>query len=165
MRTGKNCLIFDGAKIGNSECLEMEDDVTIHDFVMLNAGKSTFIGRGSQINAGTVIAGGGVLNIGRYVTIGYNCTILSGTDTPLGKFMCDSKQASERHIVRGTIDIADRAFIGSNSLICVSRKNRIIRIGEGAVIGAGSRIFKDVEPNMIIIPKQEFLVKERQKPF
>jgi acetyltransferase-like isoleucine patch superfamily enzyme len=63
--------------------------------------------------------------------------------------------------INGSIVIGKGAYIGSNSVICVSKRNPHIHIGDRAVIGALSYVDHDVEANTIIRPKTTFEIKKR----
>lgn len=158
---GEKIRIYPTAKIIKPENLELGSNVTIGDFCFINAGKHTLIGDNSQLNAYSSIIGGGETNILNDVCISYYAILLSGTDTPHGRFMVDAKPLSQRKVVRGKITIKSGAFIGAHSIITVSEKNPDVTIGSGAVIGAGAYIDKDVPSNTIVIPEQKLIFKPR----
>ena len=136
-------LIYDTAKITRDTVVELGEDAWIGDFVFINLGKLT-LGRCSQVNAFASLTGGGKVEIGDYSVIGYGVRIISGTDTPEGRYMADKAALQDRRIVRGTVRIGDNCFIGANSVICVSQKNPNIDIEDRAVIGALSYVDRSV---------------------
>jgi len=131
-------------------------------------GQFTFIGarnltmkEGSEIGPCVVIAGGGNVTMREHSTVNYHCTIIPGTFITEGEYMNDvvyDKSVS----VEGSIEIGAGAYIGSNAVICVSRKNPHIHIGERAVVGSLSYIDHDVEANTIVHPKMVFEVSKRR---
>jgi len=138
--------------------------------IMLNMGKNTFLGSvivlipkltmkdGSQIGAGTVLAGRDEIILEDNVVIGYNCTLLTASDTPKSLFMNDATPENKRAIRRGPIICKKNSFIGSNSTIMPG-----VTIGKYAVVGSGAYIGKDVPDYTMIIPKQKFTVKFRKQ--
>ena len=146
---GKDTIVYPTAKLVNVSNLELGENVTIGDFVFLNAGKRTILGDNSQLNAHSNIVGGGETLIGKDVTVGYGAVILSGTDTPKGTYMVDARSLSERAVIRGKIEIHDGAFIASQVIICVDEEHPNIGIGKDSVVGALSYVSKDVPPNVV----------------
>jgi len=51
----------------------------------------------------------------------------------------------------GNVTIGDHAFIGAGAILRNGSKNRPLRIGEGAVIGMGAVITKDVPPFTTVV--------------
>lgn len=137
--------------------------------ITLIMGKNTFMGSvivlvsklvmhdGSQIGAGTVMAGRDEIILEENVVVGYNCTLLTASDTPKSLFMNDAAPESKRAIRKGPIICKQNCFVGSNSTIMPG-----VTIGKFAVVGSGSYIDKNVPDNTIIIPKQNFTVKLRR---
>jgi acetyltransferase-like isoleucine patch superfamily enzyme len=160
-KVGSNPRIHPGAKLANVSNLELGAEVTIMAHTFVNAGNQTSIGARSQINAGAILAGGGVVEIGEDVTIGYGALLLSGTDSPEGRFMNDLQAISQRAVRRGKIIIGDRAFIGSKAVISMNKEG-IVEIGAGAVIGSGCYIDKNIGPNLIIHPTVQYDVRKRK---
>ena len=131
-------------------------------------GQFTFIGarnltmkEGAEIGPCVVIAGGGNVIMREHSTVNYHCTIIPGTFATEGEYMNDvvyDKSVS----VEGSIEIVAGAYIGSNAVICVSKKNPHIRIGDNAVVGALSYVDHDVEANTILHPKISYVLKKRR---
>ena len=99
----------------------LADGVRVGNFVEV---KKAFIGRDSKVNHLTYI---GDAEIGADVNVG------AGTIT------CNYDGAHKHKTI-----IEDRAFIGSNTALVAP-----VRVGEGATIGAGSAIAKDVPANSL----------------
>lgn len=109
------------------------------------------------------VSGGGDVSIGPHATVTFGVRLIPATFTTEGEYLNDNVYAREPklcEIVRGHIIIGPGAYIGSNAVICVSKRYPVIVIGAHAVIGALSYIDKDVPPN-IVHPKQNMWRKDR----
>ena len=134
--------IYETVKIAPGVKLELAEDTFIGDFCFINV-KRLVLGRGSQINSGSRIVGGGEFIAGQYCVVGYGVTVLTGTDT-LAPLMADAAPEEKRRIVRGRIELGDNVFIGSGSVVTVSKRCPNLKIGSNAVIGALSYVDRDV---------------------
>ncbi|MDO8618355.1 MAG: acyltransferase [Candidatus Daviesbacteria bacterium] len=96
----------------------------------------------SQINSGSKLIGKENIFIGKHVVVGYNCLLMTSTDS-IAPRMDDGSPENMRKIVSSPIRIDDYAYIGSNSIICPG-----VHIGNHAVIGAQSYVkkFSDIKP-------------------
>ena len=137
---GKNCSIGDFAFVV-PRVLEMEE--------------------GSQIGPHAIVSGGGEVYLKKYCVVGFGATLIPATDTKEAKYMCEAGPEEDRDIIRGSITIGENAYIGSRSVICVSRRCPDIVIGKGAVIGSLSYIDRSVPENTIIRPDIKYIVKKR----
>ena len=142
--------------------LDLAEDVIIGDYVFAYL-KSLKMGRGAQINAFSSLTGYGIVEIGEYAVIAYGVRLITGTDSPRGRFVADAVAESKRHIIRGSIKIGKNCFIGSNAVVCVSERCKDIVIGDNSVIGSLIYIDKSLPPNTIILPKQELTRKKRKR--
>ncbi len=104
-------------------------------------GGSICIGNNSTLNANTLIIGGGKVNIGQGVLIAGNCVIVASNHN-FSK--CDVPIASQG-MDNGYIDIEDDVWIGAGVEIVSN-----VRIGRGAVVGAGAVVTKDVDSYSIV---------------
>jgi len=136
-------LVYESARISPKTIVELSEDAWIGDFVFVSLEKLT-LGRGSQVNPFASLTGGGKVEIGDYSVIGYGVRMISGTDTPEGRYMADRAPARDRRIVRGTVRIGNNCFIGANSVITVSMKNPNINIEDNVVVGALSYVDESV---------------------
>ena len=119
--------------------IHIGDKVFLHDGVKLSAwgtdqhaeikiGSNTYIGDRTEIHSGKSVI------IGSNCDISWDCCIM---DRDYHKFCSDSETYKE------TV-IEDNVWIGCNVLILKG-----VRIGEGAVVAAGSVVTKDVPPRTL----------------
>lgn len=141
-------LVYESARISPKTVVELGEDAWIGDFVFVNLEKLT-LGRGSQVNAFASLTGGGKVEIGDYSVIGYGVRVISGTDTPEGRYMADRAPLQERKIVRGTVRIGNNCFVGANSVVSVSLRNPNINIEDNVVVGALSYVDESVPARTI----------------
>ena len=122
--------------------IEIGERVYIDSFVRIRpvgGDGNIVIGDDCFINAGTVIFSGNGVQIGKWVLIAPNCTIV-----PTNHEM-KSANTTIRHQgflpSKGGIVIEDDVWIGANTTILDGAQIR-----QGAVIGAGSLVTKEVAP-------------------
>jgi len=101
--------------------------------------------RGLEIGRGSIIGDKAILDARNGIEIGENVNLSTGVsiwteqhDHRDPYFRCNSDSSFK-------VTIKDRAWIGPNVIILHS-----VTIGEGAVVGAGSVVTKDVEPYAIV---------------
>ncbi|AAD36696.1 bifunctional N-acetylglucosamine-1-phosphate uridyltransferase/glucosamine-1-phosphate acetyltransferase [Thermotoga maritima MSB8] len=147
-----DCEIGNNVKITRSECFKsvIEDDVSVGPFARLREGtilkKSSKIGNFVEIKKSTIGEGTKAQHLS-YIGdafVGKNVNVGAGTIT------CnyDGKKKNPTFI-------EDGAFIGSNSSLVAP-----VRIGKGALIGAGSVITEDVPPYSLGLGRARQVVKE-----
>lgn len=120
-KMGKGVYIMEGCKILNPQGIQ--------------------IGDYSGINHHTDIGGRGGLVIGKYVMIGPYCQII----TALHQTSDWRKPISEQGIYCNEVIIEDDVWIGTHVVVLPH-----VKIGKGAVIGAGAVVTSDVEPYSIV---------------
>jgi len=131
----------------------------IGQFVFIGC-KKLVMEEGAEIGPLAVLGGGGNIHLGKYSTVNYGAKLIPGTFVTDGEYMNDAIPERSHHIV-GSIVVGEGAYIGSNAVICVSKKNPNIIIGRFAVIGALSYIDQDVAAYTIIHPYQTLHRKEK----
>ncbi len=105
---GEGAIIYPLAKIVRGEQLRLGDHSTVDDFVYLDAGIHTVIGRYVHIGNHASVIGGGELEVGDYAVIATGARILTATDTFHGGARMSTHLPEEfRHVVRGKVAIAD----------------------------------------------------------
>jgi acetyltransferase-like isoleucine patch superfamily enzyme len=108
------------------------------------------IGNNCGLNAFLHIWGQGGVVIGNNVMIASHVSITSLTHDYLEQDMRHS------NIIKKEVIIEDNVWIGSGAIILPG-----IRIGRGAVIGAGSVVTKDVLQNTIVVGNPSRVLKTR----
>ncbi len=118
-------------------------------------GENTFIGGSDLICSTRIIVGTDVL-------IAWGCTIVDHNSHAI-QFSLRSNDVSEwmagrkdwTHVEQKEIMICDKAWIGFNSIILKG-----VTIGEGAIVGAGSVVTKDVPPWTIVGGNPARIIRE-----
>jgi len=155
---GEECVIGPGARIRNSvihngvlieqatvrEC-ELEDGVTVGPYASLRPGSRLLAGSkvGTFVETKMTILGKGS-KVPHLSYIG-DAEIGDGVNVGAGSITCNYDGA-EKH---GTV-IEEGAFIGSDTMFIAP-----VRIGKGAVTGAGSAISKDVPDGALGLERNE----------
>ncbi len=101
------------------------------------------IGDGSIICAGNIITTN--IRIGRHVHINLDCTI--GHDAVLGDFTTISPGVH----ISGWVHVGARVYIGTGAVIINGTAESPLRIGDGAIIGAGACVTKSVESSTTVV--------------
>lgn len=113
-------------------------------------GRKVFLGDGVILNFGTLLDGRVFeIRIGKDVSIGPEASILTLGHDPQSREFGDKG---------GKVVIGDRAWIGYRAIILPG-----VTIGDGAVVGAGSVVTKDIEPFTIVAGNPAKMIGERRK--
>jgi sugar O-acyltransferase (sialic acid O-acetyltransferase NeuD family) len=104
-------------------------------------------GEGCIVCAGNILTA--QIDVGAHTIINLACTV--GHDTTIGRIVTLSPGVN----VSGRVTIEDEAFIGSGAVL-IER----IRIGAGAVVGAGSVVTKDVPPRVVAVGVPARVIKQ-----
>jgi len=163
LKVGRGTKIYEPVAIVDEDHeIVIGKNCCIGQFVFI-APKKLVMMEGVEIGPLAVLGGGGDIILGQYSTVNYGAKLIPGTFTTEGKYMNDAISEKSK-VIRGSITIGEGAYIGSNAVVCVSRKNPHIHIGNFAVVGALSYIDQDVPPYTIIHPHRSILVtKSRDK--
>ena len=160
LNVGKDVVIHPYAKLVHHETnLTIGDFAQIDDFVFINAGKMCTIGRFTHISSFSSIIGGGEFILEDFAGLSAGCRIITGTDDFSGGFLSNPTVPSKyKNVILGRVVIRKHAIIGTNSIIlpCVT-------IGEGATVGAGCIVTKDLDPWGIYIGATARKVGERDR--
>jgi len=126
----------------------VDGELLVHDYGgQIEIGESSYIGMGSRVWSGQQV------RIGDHVFVAHNVTI---TDTNSHQLDADERAAHyQRTVVQGrafekgtirtaAVSISDHAWINFNVAILKG-----VTIGEGAIVGAGSVVTKDVPPYVL----------------
>jgi transferase hexapeptide repeat containing protein len=128
----------------------------IHPTVIIREGQNVEIGSHCYFNHNTILTGGhsnGKLIIGNYVQTGPN----------VGFFVANHHYSDPNIPIKlqgydeADIIVGDDVWIGANSIITSG-----VRIGKGAVIGAGSVVTKDIPPMAIAVGSPAKVINYRK---
>jgi galactoside O-acetyltransferase len=139
---GPGVRIYEMAKIAQPEVVEIGEGTQIDDFVFMNGGNGIRIGRYNHIASFVSIVGGGQFVTGDYVGIAAGARIVTGTHHyGDGSRISPLVPEEEQYRIEGKVTIEKDVFVGTNAIIHPN-----VTIGEGAIIGSGGLVLKDVEP-------------------
>lgn len=135
-----------GAKIGKR--------VIYYSGVWINTGRNLIIGNDVDVAKGVMISTVGGVEIGDRVLLGYGTKIFSSNHDipPIGQPYPVSGKVYKK------VTIEKDVWIGSSAIILPG-----VRIGEGALVAAGSVVTKDVEANVIVAGNPAKIIGERKK--
>lgn len=154
---GDRVVIRSGCVLHN---VSVGDDVTIEPMSVIENARiatSCTIGPFARIRPGTELAAGA--KVGNFVEV-KNSTIGKGSKVNHLSYIGDTSMGDGVNIGAGTItcnydgankhrtEIGDNAFIGSDSQLVAP-----VKIGDGATIGAGATITKDVSENELSLSR------------
>jgi galactoside O-acetyltransferase len=156
---GKNVLIYQWVRLTAPERIRVGSHVIVDDFVFLQGGLGLTIGDHVHIASFASIVGGGLGIVGDFATVSSGARVLTGTDVVDGSVLPNSTVPDAfRAPVRGTTRLEPYSFVGANAVIMPN-----VRVGQGAVIGAASAVFSDVEPWTINVGAPARPVKSRPR--
>lgn len=144
---GEHSIIDQGVVITQPENVHVGHHSWIDKNCLILGGKHVKIGNFIHVAPNVVIQGMGGVIVEDYVALASGCRIYSSTETcGNGKRMSGPMiSQQERCVLTAPIRIEKDAFLGMNCVVLPSNKRGVV-IGEGAVIGSGSLVSKDVQP-------------------
>ena len=156
----KNLRIYEFTKIINPEYLLVGDNVVIDDFCLIYAKPEAPIRIGSWVHLVNYSSyTGGPITIGNFIAVSGGARLLGGSDHyGDGALMNSPIPEKYRNTNRKGCILKDFCFIGANSCVFPG-----VTIGEGAVVGAGSIVKKDLEPWGIYVMKNGKMVKIKDR--
>jgi len=150
---------FEYTKIIGIENIDFGKYVIIDDFVLIYAKEPISIGNHVHIASFTSISGGGELVMEDFSAVSSGCRVITGTDDFKDGGFGNSTISDEfRNITTGKIHIGKFAIIGGNSVLLPG-----VTIGEGASVGAGSVVTKDLEPWGIYVGNRRIGWRNREE--
>jgi len=155
---GEGVKIYPLAKIAFPHVVDLGNYCKIRDFVFIFAGEGLKIGEYTDVQPHTIVWGGGQTIIGDRVSTGPGTVFLSATYSHApGLRMVDSLPEGYSKVIGGNLEVGNDVYIGARSVIMP------VTIGEGAVIGAGSFVNKNLEPWAIYVGSPAKKIGERPK--
>lgn len=158
-RCGTGVRIMPLAKLAKPEVIELDDYCRIRDFVFIWGGHGVKIGKYTDMQPHVVVWGGGSLIIGDYVSVAVGTVLLTAVYSHKeGLRMVDGLPEGTTNALYGKLTIGNDVYVGANSTIMPN-----VVIGEGAIIGAGSFVNKDIEPWSINVGSPSKKIGERPR--
>jgi len=149
---------FEYTKIIGLENIEFGKNIIIDDFVLIYAKEKIRIGNYVHIASFTSISGGGELIMEDFSGLSSGCRVITGSDDFKGEGFGNPTIVSEfRNVQTGKIHIERFAIVGTNSVILPN-----VTIGEGATVGAGSVVTKDLEPWGIYVGNKRIGYRDKE---
>ncbi|MBV9286412.1 MAG: bifunctional UDP-N-acetylglucosamine diphosphorylase/glucosamine-1-phosphate N-acetyltransferase GlmU, partial [Hyphomicrobiales bacterium] len=157
-KIGRDVLIEPHVVIGPG--VVIEDGATVHAFSHLEGARvasGASVGPFARLRPGADIAANA--KVGNFVEV-KQATIEAGAKVNHLSYIGDARVGANANVGAGTItcnydgfakhltDIGANTFIGSNSALVAP-----VKIGEGAYVGSGSVITKDVEPDALAVAR------------
>jgi len=134
--------IYPLARIIGRENVQFGDPVIVDDFALIVARDPIVIGHHCHIAAFSSITGGQRVDIGDFSAVSQGARILTGTDDFTGWGFGNSTVPAEfRNATRAPVSIGRFCIIGANAVVLPG-----VTIGEGATVGAGTVVTRDLEP-------------------
>lgn len=154
----RNCIIGDDVIIKENCILEdsvIGNDCTVGPFARLRPGavlkEKAGIGNFVEVKKSTI----GVASKVNHLTYIGDATIGDDVNIGAGTITCNYDGVNKHQTI-----IGDRAFIGSDTQLVAP-----VTVGEGATIGAGSTITKDVPANQLTFcRKQQIVIENWERP-
>jgi acetyltransferase-like isoleucine patch superfamily enzyme len=158
-RLGRNVRIYSGAKIIGAEFITLGDNVIIDDFVLIYARAPTIIGSHVHIASFCSLTGGGELRLGDFSGLSSGVRVVTGSDDFLGGSLTNPTVPSEfRQVLRSHVNIGRHAIVGANTVLLPG-----CTIGEGAAVGAGSLVNRDLAPWGVYVGSPARRIRERPR--
>ena len=155
-KIGKNVIFEDGVRIFHPESISIGENVHIgHDTILEGYHKNEMIiGDDTWIGSGCFFHSAGSIRIGKAVGIGPNVKILTSVhkEGPL------KRPIIHNELEFGKVTIGDGSDIGMGATLLPG-----VKIGKGAIVGAGSIVTKDVEPFTVVAGNPAKLLRKRKK--
>lgn len=151
--------IWPRAVLVDPQSIRFGRPVIIDDFVFIGRHLRAVIGNYVHIASHTSIAGGGEFWIADFAGLSSGVRIITGSEDFLGGGLTNPTIPEEfRAVTRDKVTIHSHAIVGANCVVFPG-----VSIGEGAAVGAGSIVTKDLEPWGVYAGSPARRVKERPK--
>jgi len=149
--------IYSLARIVGRENVHFGDPVIVDDFSLIVARDPVIIGDYCHIAAFSSITGGQRVEIGDFSAVSQGARILTGTDDFTDWGFGNSTVPSEfRNAKRGPVSIGRFCIIGANAVVLPG-----VTIGEGATVGAGTVVTRDLEPWGVYLGNRRLRERDR----
>jgi acetyltransferase-like isoleucine patch superfamily enzyme len=149
---------FSNTKIIGLENIEFGENIIIDDFVFIYAKKKIKIGNNVHIASFTSISGGEEFTMGDFSALSSGVRIFTGTDDfKEWGFGNSTVEEEYRNTLRSPVRIENFCVIGANSVVLPG-----VVVAEGATVGAGSVVTKNLNPWGVHIGNKRIAERNKQ---
>lgn len=161
IHAGRNVFIGDDSYVSglSRQGVRLGNDVRIREGAWIQAtstldqpGEGLTIGDGTYIGPRVILGAGGGIRIGSRVTFGAAVHVLAENHA----FDDAGRSIQSQGVTRAGIEVDDDVWVG-NAVILLDG----VRIGRGAVIGAGSVVTHDVPPGAVAVGNPARVIRQR----
>ena len=157
-RWGSGTVMFEPVIILKPDVIELGDHCRVDSFVKLEGGQGLTIGRGVHVSSFCHLnIGGGMLEIGDYVGLASGARIITGSNQPEGLSMSAAAPKELQVVGRSYVHIHRYAFVGAGAIILPG-----VVLNEGACVGAGAVVTKDVPAWAIVVGSPARVIGQRE---
>ncbi|MCL5097696.1 MAG: acyltransferase [Candidatus Omnitrophica bacterium] len=137
---GKGIKIYRGCRVYPPDRVSIGDYSQIDEGVRIFAGEEVVIGRHVHLAFGCSISGGGRCVIHDFAGIGAGVRLITGSELSDGRGLTNPTIPDElRAVKRSFVEVGAHAVVFTNSVVFPG-----VKIGEGAVVAAGSLVHHDL---------------------
>ena len=112
-----------------------------------------------MISSFSSVVGGGKLYMGDFSALSAGCRVITGTDDFAGGFLAGPTVPPQyTHVKKAPVHIGKFALIGTNAVIFPG-----VSVGEGAAVGAGCIVRKNLEPWTVYVGQDCKPIKSRER--
>ncbi len=160
---GNGVQIFEPVAILRPERITLRNHIIISEFCYLAGGLGVFVGNFVHLSAHSSISGGGCFIIEDFGGLSAGARVISGTDDFLGDGIPAPAippviSHKYRKVTRSLVHLKRHSLLGTNVVVFPG-----VTIGEGAVVGAGSVVTRDLDPWGVYIGAPAKRVKDRPR--
>lgn len=139
---GVSVKVFQGCRIFPPGQVSLGDFTQVDEGVWLLAGKGTIrIGRHVHLAVGSSVSGGGDCQIGDFAGIGAGVRLITGSEVADGSGLTNPTVPPDLRVVRrGAIRVGAHALVLTGAIVLPD-----VEIGEGAVVGAGCIVHRNLK--------------------
>ena len=156
---GENVTIYNPVEIIGPESIVLKSNIIISAFSFLASGLGLYVGNFIHIAAHACISGGGYCVLEDFVGVCAGVRLITGSDDVGGTGIPSPTVPQEfRSFYHSFVHCEKHSFLATNVVVHPG-----VTIGEGAVVGSGSVVTKDLEPWGVYIGAPARRMKDRPK--
>ena len=140
------CEHYEPIVLVRPERINISPEARIDSFVKIEGGLGVRIDRWVHISSFAHInVGGGSVVIEEGAAVASGAKLIGGSNQSDALSMSSKAPSGDQHVERGHLVVSRYAFIGTNATVLPD-----VTVGEGAVVGAGAVVLRDVAPWTIV---------------